>query len=76
MPSYHFVLLNDEDMSALIAALRSAPVVEKSLPEPDTGWEARMRLVRGEAQHMAEWAKRMPPLVLGRDDEPQLVRGE
>lgn len=76
MPSYNFALLDDEDISALIAFLRSAPVVEKSLPEPDLGWDARMRIARGQAQHMAEWADRMPPLSLGENDDPQLVRGE
>ena len=76
MPSYNYALLNDEDMAALITFLRSAPVVEKSLPDPSLGWDARMRIVRGEAQHMAEWADRMPPLLLGEDDDPALVRGE
>jgi len=76
MPSYNFVLLNDEDMSALVAFMRSAPVVETPLPRPSLGWDARMRIVRGEAQHMAEWADRMPALLLGEDDDPVLVRGE
>ena len=76
MPSYNFVLLNDEDMSALVTFLRSAPAVEKSLPRPSIGWDARMRIVRGESQHMAEWADHMPPLLLGEDDDPRLVRGE
>ena len=76
MPSYNFALLADEDMAALIAYLQSAPVIEKALPEPDLGWEARWLIVRGEAQHMAEWAVHMPELLLGPDDDPQLVRGE
>lgn len=76
MPSYNYALLKDEDMSALITFLRSAPVVKEEFPEPDLGWEARMLIVRGEAQHMAEWADRMPPLLLGEGDDPQLVRGE
>ncbi len=76
MPSYNFVLLRDEDMAALVAFLRSAPIVGKPLPKPDLGWETRSLIVRGEAQHMAEWADRMPPLTLGEDDDPQLVRGE
>ncbi len=76
MPSYNFVLLSDEDTSALIAYLKSAPIAEESLPEPDIGWDARFRIFRGEAQHMAEWADRMPGLLLGPDDEPELVRGE
>lgn len=76
MPSYNFVLLNDEDVAALIAFLRSSPVVEKDLPKPDLGFQARLRIVRGEAQHMAEWADRMPNLLLNENDDPQLVRGE
>ena len=76
MPSYNFVLLNDEDMAALVAFLRSAPVVENPLPQPKLGWDARMRIVRGEAQHMAEWADRVPALLLGEGDDPVLVRGE
>lgn len=76
MPSYNYALLSDADMIALIAFLRSAPVVEKALPKPELGWDARLRIVRGEAQHMAEWADRMPPLLLGEGDDPQLVRGE
>ena len=76
MPSYNYALLSDDDMIALITFLRSAPVVEKALPKPKLGWDARLRIVRGEAQHMAEWADRMPPLLLGDGDDPQLVRGE
>jgi cytochrome c553 len=76
MPSYNFVLMSDEDMSALIAFMRSAPVVEKPLPEPDLGWETRRWIASGEAQHMAEWVRRMPPLMLGAGDDPALVRGE
>ena len=76
MPSYNFALMTDEDVAAMIAFLKSAPVVEKELPQPDLGWEARTLIARGEAQHMAEWADRMPPLLLGDGDSPQLVRGE
>ncbi|HKJ17798.1 MAG TPA: c-type cytochrome [Xanthomonadales bacterium] len=76
MPSYNFVLMNDNDLTALIAFLRSAPVVEKPLPEPDIGWEARYLMASGQAQHMADWADLMPPLLLGQDDPPNLVRGE
>lgn len=76
MPSYNFALLSDADMAALTAFLSSAPVVDETLPPPKLGWEARMRIVRGEAQHMAEWADQMPPLLLGDGDDPQLVRGE
>lgn len=76
MPSYNFVLMNDNDVSALIAFLRSAPVEDKDLPQPDLGWETRVLIVSGQAQHMPEWGSRMPPLMLGEGDDPQLVRGE
>ncbi len=78
MPSYNFVLLNDEDMSALVTFLRSTPVTESPLPlpRPSLGWDARMRIARGESQHMAEWADRMPPLLLSDGDDPALVHGE
>lgn len=76
MPSYNFVLLSDSDLSKLIGFLQSAPVVEKELPDPSLGWEARTWMVDGEAQHMAEWARHMPGLTLGEGDDPQRVRGE
>jgi cytochrome c553 len=76
MPSYNYALLSDQDMSALIAFLRSAPVLDNSLPEPELGLAARYQIIRGQAQHMAEWADRMPPMLLGSGDEPQLIRGE
>ncbi len=77
MPSYNFALMTDEDVSALIAFLRSAPVARSAaLPQPDIGFDARYRIFRNEAQHMAEWADRMPGLTLGPLDDPQLVRGE
>lgn len=76
MPSYNFALLSDADMSALIAFLRSADVVENDLPKPSLGWAARLLIVRGQAMHMAEWSDHMPALLLGERDDPQLVHGE
>ena len=76
MPSYNWALLSDDDVSALIAYLKSAPVVASELPKAVLGDEARRLLAAGEAQHMAEWADNMPPLELGDGDDPQLVRGE
>ncbi len=74
MPSYNYALLTDEDVSAVIAFLKSAPVVDKALPKPRLGWQARFRLFRGQAQHMADWADAMPPLIL--DARHPLARGE
>lgn len=76
MPSFNFVRLNDEDTAALIALLKSAPVVESALPKPKLGRRARWLLVSGEENHMATWALQVPFLRLGPDDDPALARGE
>ena len=76
MPSYNFALLSDRDVSALVAFLQSAPVVETPLPTPRLGWAARWRIVRGQAQHMADWADAMPALSLTAAADAQLARGE
>jgi len=76
MPSYNFVHLSDADVAAVISFLRSAPVAEAGLPEPGLSWGVRIEMSRGTAQHMADWADAVPPLVSGPGDDPQLVRGE
>lgn len=76
MPSYNFVHLSDTDLAALIGYLRSADIVEQPLPEPALGWSARWWLATGQEDHMAGWAEDVPPLLLGADEEPALVRGE
>ncbi|KAA9132524.1 c-type cytochrome [Marinihelvus fidelis] len=75
MPSYNWVHLRDDDLVAMFAFLRSAPVVESALPAPRLGWRARWWLATGEEKHMAAWADAVPPLREGLADE-QLRRGE
>lgn len=76
MPSYNFVHLADADVAAVVSFLRSAPVVEADLPEPSLSWGVRIEMSRGTAQHMADWAAAVPPLLLGPDADPQLRRGQ
>ncbi|MEM1089225.1 MAG: cytochrome c [Pseudomonadota bacterium] len=76
MPSYNFVNLRDDDLAALIAYLRAAPVVEASLPSPALGWEARWGFVRGTELSMADWAAMVPPLRIDPAKDPELAEGE
>lgn len=76
MPSFNFARLSDEDTAALIAFLRSAPVVEGELPDPKLGWSVRWTFAIGAETHMAEWADRVPPLRVDAAAEPQRARGE
>ncbi len=73
MPSYNWVNLTDEDVAALIAYLRSAPVVDNPLPSPSLGLAARWRIATGAEQHMAQWSKKVPALQDITD--PSLKRG-
>lgn len=76
MPSYNFTRLTDADTAALIAFLKSAPVVEKKLPKPKLGWPVRWTFATGEETHMVQWVEAVPPLLVDADVEPQLARGE
>ncbi|WP_342807846.1 cytochrome c [Alteromonas sp. M12] len=76
MPSYNFTRLSDKDTAALIAFLRSAPVVEKDLPPPKLGWRTRWDLVVGNQTHYAWWAELVPLLSLDSKLEPELAHGE
>ena len=75
MPSYNWVHLTDNDVAALIAYLRSASVVDVALPSPRLGFKARWKIAMGEEDHMAQWAKGVPPLRTNLADS-QLVRGQ
>lgn len=76
MPSYNFVRLTDEDLAALIAFLKSAPVVENKLPTPKLGWSLRWRMIAGGETHMNDWAQLVPPLRVDAGAEPQRAHGE
>jgi len=75
MPAYNWTHLTDADLAALIAFLRSAPVVSADLPSPRLGLRERWLIATGSEDHMAGWALAVPPL---RSDvaDPQLGRGE
>lgn len=76
MPSFNFARLSDEDTAALIAFLKSAPVVEIDLPEPKLGWDVRWTYITGAEKHMAYWADAVPPLGVDPVVEPSRARGE
>lgn len=76
MPSFNFARMTDDDLLALIAFLRSAPVVKIELPAPELGWAARWAFAFGEERHMAEWADAVPLLRIDPEAEPARARGE
>ena len=76
MPSYNFTRLSDEDTAALIAFLRSAPLVELDLPSPRLGWSARLDLALGRETTYAHWARQVPELRIDPASEPERARGE
>lgn len=76
MPSFNFVRLQDDDLAALIAYLRAAPVVEVPLPEPALGWGVRLDIARGRELSMADWVAMVPPLRLDPSVQPILAEGE
>lgn len=76
MPSYNFARLTDEDVAALIAYLRSMPVIAAELPVPSLGWAVRWQIATGQETHMADWVADVPPLRTDAVAEPALARGE
>ncbi len=76
MPSFNFARLRDDDLAALIAFLRAAPVVDVALPSPALGWRARWDIAWGRELSMADWAAMVPPLKLDPAAAPVLAQGE
>ncbi|WP_395377201.1 c-type cytochrome [Marinicella sp. W31] len=76
MPSYNFVHVSDDDLLAMIAYMRSAPVVEKPLPEPDWGWKVRWEALTGSFPHAVAYSEQVPRLRVDAEQQPQLARGE
>ncbi|MEM1264179.1 MAG: cytochrome c [Pseudomonadota bacterium] len=76
MPSFNFARLRDDDLAALIAFLRTAPIVESSLPEPALGWSARWDIARGRELSMADWVAVVPKLNVDATASPSLAEGE
>lgn len=76
MPSFNYARLSDDDLVALIAFLRAAPVVETPLPEPALGWDVRWDIARGKELSMADWAAMVPALRIAPTTDPMLAEGE
>ncbi len=76
MPSYNFARLRDDDLAALIAYLRAAPIVEIPLPRPALGWDVRWDIARGRELSMADWVEMVPPLRIDPAEQPALAEGE
>lgn len=76
MPSYNFTRLSDDDLAALIAFLRTAPVVEIELPGPALGWDVRWDIAMGRELSMADWVAMVPPLRLNPAEQSVLAEGE
>lgn len=76
MPSFNFARLRDDDLAALIAFLRAAPVVEVPLPRPALGWSVRWDIARGRELSMADWVAMVPPLRMDPEVQSILAEGE
>lgn len=76
MPSYNFVHLRDEDVAALYAYLRQAPVVEADLPPARLPFEIRLAMAQGNDSAMPAWLDRVPPLARQSDPDQRIARGE
>ncbi len=76
MPSYNFIRLTDDDMAAIIAYFRSAPVVEKDLPLPSLPWSIHYNIALGRDDAVAAYVGRVPPLRRTNDPDPRIARGE
>lgn len=76
MPSFSFMNMRDEDVAALYAYLRSAPVAEG--PESSTGmpFALRLMLARGQDDVMPEWIKSAPRLEQQSNPSASIARGE
>lgn len=76
MPSFSFKDMRDEDVAALYAYLRQAPVVEG--PESSTGMPFALRLMiaRGQDDVMPAWMERTPALEHQSAPDTPLARGE
>lgn len=76
MPSYNFIRLTDTDMAAIIAYLRTVPVVEKKLPLASLPWSVRYDLALGQDDAVPAFIPQVPPLRRESDPDPRIARGE
>lgn len=84
MPSFNFVHLRDDDLAALIAYLRAAPVSNAAPPGEAVPWHERvigdftrrMAIAFGDDGTMPQWLPEVPPLAQQSNANPAIARGE
>lgn len=84
MPSYNFVRMTDEDVAALIAYLRTAPVSDAPPSGNLAPWHERtlglfairFEIARGNDGAMPKWLDQAPPLMQQANPDPRIARGE
>jgi mono/diheme cytochrome c family protein len=77
MPSYNFTTLADSDVVALIAYMRSVPILGDTLGRAHHSLEVRWDLAFAGGTHMADWSKAVPAmLTTAAVDGEGRVRGE
>jgi mono/diheme cytochrome c family protein len=76
MPSFSFMNMHDEDVTALYAYLRSAPVAEGPASSTGMPFALRLMLARGQDDVMPEWIKTAPRLEQQSNPNASIARGE
>jgi len=76
MPSFGFVRLTDADMAALIAFLRSKPVIDKKLAKSNLGLKLRWDIATGKDAAVPAFTGKIAPLTFQGDPNPAVRRGE
>ncbi|MEZ5958646.1 MAG: c-type cytochrome [Hyphomonadaceae bacterium] len=84
MPAYNFMRMSDEDVAALIAYLRNAPVSEEAPQGGRAPWYERtfndfmirLAIARGEDGAIPEFLDQVPALTQQDNPDPRIARGE
>lgn len=76
MPSFGFARLTDTDMAALIAFLRSKPVIDKPLKTSNLGPKLRWDIATGKDAAVPAFVPKVAPLTFQGDPDPAVRRGE
>jgi len=76
MPSFSFMGMRDEDVAALYAYLRQAPVVEGPEPSKSMPFAIRLMIAQGQDDVMSAWIERAPRLEHQATPDTPVARGE